>query len=192
MISDLDRSIRLLLEAAAPEGSELGEATISFEVPDAEWRAGLQDLTLSCYLYRISENRALRRGATPAPIDCAYCITAWSLDAGAASSEEHRLLSQVLGAVLRHRTRPPEFLWDGLDRPPVPAPVVTLLSEEMATPVEYWGALDHAVKPSLNCVFTLAMSPLGQAPPEPAPPVDSISVDVTPVALRRAGSAPSR
>src|SRR5690606_38243794 len=94
MIRDLDATIQTLLETLAPPGSELADADISFDLPDAEWRGSLANLTVNCYLYDVRENLELRTNERliqrselgvpmalrrpPVRIDCTYCITAWS------------------------------------------------------------------------------------------------------------------
>lgn len=171
MIRDLDETLRALLEQRAPTGSELAGADVSFDLPDAEWRSALNNLTVNCYLYDVRENRDLRTTepvkqrhlATgraiyrPAPvrIDCAYCITAWSPASDESVLDEHRLLGQVLMVLLRHRTIPPALLQGSLatQLPPYPTVVAT---EGMKSQPEFWGALDQQLKPSLNYVVTLA------------------------------------
>ncbi len=60
MIKDLDATILQLLKTSAPAGSSLVGATISFDLPDADWRATLTGLTVNCYLYDVHENLAMR------------------------------------------------------------------------------------------------------------------------------------
>ncbi len=160
VIDDLDRSVRLLLKSAAPRGSELERARVSFETPDAAWRASLRELTLSCYLYEVHENRARRSPQRPqvAPIDCGYCITAWSPDGKADVGGEHRLLSQVISALAHVQATAPEQVWERIDDPVRPYPALTTLAGELDAPAAFWGALGHGVKPSVNCVFTVAIN----------------------------------
>ena len=68
MIRDLDDTIEQLFVTRAPAGSELSGADISFDLPDADWRGGLDTLTVNCYLYDIRENVEFenRRAAGPA------------------------------------------------------------------------------------------------------------------------------
>ena len=60
MIRDLDDTIQELFETRAPPGSELAGADITFDLPDADWRAGVDTLTVNCYLYDIRENLEMR------------------------------------------------------------------------------------------------------------------------------------
>src|ERR1700743_3819074 len=128
MIKDLDATILQLLKTSAPAGSSLVGATISFDLPDADWRATLTGPTVNCYLYDVHENLEMRthepfvvrsghtatRVAPPVRIDCAYCITAWSTAATDAVLDEHDLLSQVLLVLLRNPTIPAALLQGSL------------------------------------------------------------------------------
>lgn len=173
MIRDLDDTIRQLIKTRAPAGSLLAGAAISFDLPDAGWRAGLSALTLNCYLYDIRENREMRtnelltarsadkkratRLTPPVRIDCAYCITAWSTATSEAVLEEHRLLSQALLLLLRHPTIPSAVLQGSLSTQIPPYPTVIASKEGVKNQPEFWHALDQKLKPSLNYVVTLAM-----------------------------------
>jgi hypothetical protein len=173
MIRDLDATIQELLETRAPAGSELAGANITFDLPDADWRAGVDTLTVNCYLYDIRENLELRtneqilqrsadnsgavRRRPPARIDCAYCITAWSPATAESVLEEHRLLSQVLRVLLLHPTIPADVLQGGLVGQIPPYPIIIASPDGVKNQPEFWGALDQQLKPSLNYVVTLAM-----------------------------------
>lgn len=173
MIRDLDTTIQALLETRASAGSELDNAEISFDIPDADWRGALDTLTINCYLYDISENRELRtneqlihrsadgsratRRPAPVRIDCAYCITAWSPATDESVLEEHRVLSQVLRLLLQNPTIPADVLQGSLVSQIAPYPTVIASPEGMKNQPEFWGALDQQLKPSLNYVITLAL-----------------------------------
>lgn len=173
MIKDLDATLLQLLKANALPGSILAGASISFDLPDADWRATLSGPTVNCYLYDIHENLELRthqpllarsgqnvmRMAPPIRVDCAYCITAWSTAASDAVLDEHELLSQVLLALLRNPTLPASILQGSLvgQIPPYPT-VIASLDGIVKNHPQFWTALDQKLKPSLNYVVTLAMS----------------------------------
>ena len=77
MIRDLDLTVRQLLETRAPSGSGSAGADVVFDLPDADWRAGLGRLTVDCYLYDLRENAELRteepllqRSADGTPLAC--------------------------------------------------------------------------------------------------------------------------
>lgn len=200
MIRDLDETIEQLLITRAPAGSELAGADISFDLPDADWRAGLETLTVNCYLYDIRENVELRtveppvqrsadgsravRRQPPVRIDCAYCITAWSPATDESVLEEHRLLGQVLRVLLRHRTVPADVLQGSLTDQIPPYPTLIASPDGVKNPPEFWGALDQQLKPSLNYVLTLAVS-LDEAPAEAAMPpvVEEVRVEADDLSL---------
>ncbi len=194
MIQDLDLTLRELLEAQAPEGSELAEAEIVFDLPDGDWRAELSQLTVNCYLYDIRENQklrteeALRRRSSdgsraarlrpPVRMDCRYCITAWSTATEDPVLEEHRVLGQVLRVLLRNRTLPADVLQGSLATQIPPYPTVIAAEEEIENQPDFWGALDQQLKPSLNYVVTLAVM-LDEEPDEDdmVPVVEEVSVE---------------
>ena len=173
MIRDLDDTIEAMIENLAPAGSALASADISFELPDAEWRSNLANLTVNCYLYDVRENREMRtnerliqRSNTGVPIalrlppvriDCTYCITAWSPATAESILEEHRLLSQVLLLLLQNPTIPTGVLQGRLATQIPPYPRVIAAPDDIKNLPVFWGALDQQLKPSLNYVITLAM-----------------------------------
>jgi hypothetical protein len=195
MIQDLDQTIREMLSAGAEVGSELEGAAVEFDIPDSTWRAGLDRLTVNCYLYSVQENKELRRNepivhrniagnrATrlrpPVRIDCAYCITAWSTAAANPVFEEHRLLSQVLGVLLRTPTIPAGLLQGSLVDQIPPYPTVIASTDGPKNEPEFWGALDQRLRPSLNYVVTLAYM-LDEVPEEAdmTPVVEEVEVEV--------------
>jgi len=173
MIRDVDDTIKALLQQGAEPDWELAQAEVSFDLPDADWRAGLDSLTVNCYLYDIRENRDLRtnepllqrsddgtravRRQAPVRIDCAYCITAWSPATDESVLEEHRLLSQVLMVLLRNPTIPAEVLQGSLVNQIPPYPTVIASPDGVKNQPQFWNALDQQLKPSLNYVVTLVM-----------------------------------
>ena len=174
MIRDLDATIEQLLTTAAPGGSELAGADISFDIPDATWRDALIGLTVNCYLFDVHENLELKTNEAivqrnpvdntviavrkaPRRINCAYCITAWSAASTDAVLEEHRILSQVLHVLLTNPTIPNAVLQGDLVNQIPPYPTVIASSDGMKNNPEFWGALDQQLKPSLNYIVTLAM-----------------------------------
>jgi len=195
MIRDLDDTLEQLFVTQAPQGSELATASISFDLPNAEWRGALQSLTVNCYLYDIRENRELRtveppiqrspdgsraiRRQAPARIDCAYCITAWSTANEDAVGEEHRVVSQVLRILLRNPTLPSTILQGSLVNQIPPYPTVIAAEDVTKNQPEFWGALDQQLKPSLNYIITLAMS-LDESPAagDLAPTPDEVRLTV--------------
>ena len=192
MIKDLDDTLQALLTDKAPPGSELSGATISFDLPDGDWRQQIDALTVNCYLYDIRENAMLRtrepllqrsddrtrasRRRPPVRIDCAYCITAWSRAQNESVADEHRLLSQVLKVLLQHPTIPSDVLRGSLVDQIPPYPTVIALPDGVKNQPEFWGALDQQLKPSLNYVATLAMM-IDEAPAELGRVVEGVTVE---------------
>jgi hypothetical protein len=193
MIQDLDKTIAKLLKDQAPEESHLKKAIISFDIPDAEWRAGIIELTVNCYLYDIRQNLEMRTNElyiqrnpdktqatwrkAPVRIDCAYCITAWSSAEDESVLEEHRLLSQVMLVLLRNPTLPDSVLEGSLKNQIPPYPTVIVSQDGTKNQPEFWRALDQQLKPSLNYIITLALL-LDEAPEELGRVVDQVEVVV--------------
>ncbi len=182
MIRNLDDAIAQLLNDKAPDDSELDNAVVNFDIPDADWQGKLQNLTVNCYLYDIRQNPTLctseplmqrwyqpnndgtktliaaNRRKPPARIDCSYCITAWSPAENEPVADEHRLLSQILSVFLKHPTIPSYILEEnGLSNQIPPYPTVIALPDGVKNQPEFWGALDQQLKPSLNYMVTLAI-----------------------------------
>ncbi len=202
MFRDLDDTLEELLTTRAPAGSELSGADISFELPDTDWRGGLETLTVNCYLYDIHENlelktaeppvqrsldgtRAVRR-RPPVRIDCAYCITAWSPATNESVLEEHRLLGQILRILLLNPTLPADVLQGSLADQLPPYPTLIAAPDGVKNQPEFWGALDQQLKPSLNYVLTLAVS-LDESPLEAAMPPVVERVEIVEVDLPEGG-----
>lgn len=192
MIRDLDATLEAFLVTYAEPNSALAQAAIRFDLPDAEWRADLEVLTVNCYLHDVRENREMRttemyvqrtadgtravRRQPPVRIDCAYCISAWSPATENAVLEEHRVLSQVLALLLKYPRIPADVLRGSLTQQLPPYPTVIAAPNGLMNPPEFWGALDQPLKPSLNYVITLGMPLDGDATPGPV--VDEIVLDV--------------
>jgi hypothetical protein len=190
MIRDLDATVQRLLLGGAPPTSTLAGATISFDLPDADWRGTLTGLTVNCYLYDVHENLEMRtnepflvrtgqtatRVAPPVRIDCAYCITAWSTATTDSVLDEHDLLSQVLVVLLQNPTIPAAMLQGSLvgQIPPYPT-VIASVDGIVKNHPQFWTALDQKLKPSLNYIVTLAML-LDPAPTGAPTPFSSVVI----------------
>lgn len=203
VIRDMDTTLAKILKAGAAPGSTLSGATISFDLPDAAWRGALTAMTVNCYLYDVRENLEMRTGEAlvsrsadghlasralpPVRIDCAYCITAWSIAQSDSTLEEHDLLSQVLVVLLRNPTIPAAMLQGALAGQIAPYPTVIAAQDGIAKHhPQFWTALDQKLRPSLNYVATLAMP---VAPPVSGPtPFASV---VIAAGLRGAPTPPS-
>lgn len=195
MIRDLDATLSALLRNHAVPGSELAGADIRFDLPDSKWRARVNTLTVDCYLYDVRENRELRtyegvlkrsadglraaRLRPPVRVDCAYSISAWSVSQHDPVLEEHRLLSQVLGVLLRFPEIPVADRVGLMTQQPAPYPTVVASPDPGRDMAEFWRALDQELKPALNYVVTLGMW-LDPIPADAAlaPLVQSVTVKV--------------
>ncbi len=139
MINDLDQTLAALLQRELP--AELAEQLqFSFGAPDDRFPPSWLSLpAINLFLYDVRENLALRsvevdleRGsdgkavqtAAPVRVDASYLITAWpNPGANDSAEEEHRLLGEVMRALLRYRTMPQEVLRGGLTEQALPLPV---------------------------------------------------------------------
>lgn len=174
MISDADRSLRnlLTLECGDPLPFD-----VSFAAPDKDFAplSGSRH-TLNCYLYDISEDRELRgnepllkrgmdgryeRVPPPARVKLSYCVTAWSPAAATPAMEpaldEHRLLSEVLAALLKYSTLPKQVLAGALNHQDTPPPTTVILPNGIKNPGDFWNAIGGQLRPSLDYSVTIAV-----------------------------------
>jgi hypothetical protein len=119
MIADVDASLAAMLKAEALAG---GETEIAFDPPTLEWAAGRSAPVVDLFLYDMYEDSRYRGVAAPEPADRAaagnggsvavrhfrlsYLVTAWTKRV----EDEHRLLGQVLEAMLGSDHIPAEHL----------------------------------------------------------------------------------
>jgi len=176
LIRDLDTSLRRMLVGEAVPASELATATISFAVPDKDWRGQGTGLDLDVYLYRVIDNRELRSNAHrpvynvdgsvtseifPSRIECSYIISAWNKATPIPGQEnelqEHRLLSQVFYVLWRNPTMPSKYLVGLLANAEIALPLVAGESEDMAAKPDFWSAIDSYVRPAITCRVTIAL-----------------------------------
>jgi len=173
MINDLDQTLSALLLREL-HADLARQVRISFAAPDDAFP--LQSVTLPAidlFLYDLRENLELREneawiertgGASaairPAPlrIDASYLVTAWPSPAVTDPAEdEHRLLGEVMRALLRHRVLPPEVLCGELGAQALPPPVAALQPGRLHSVGEFWQALGGKPKAALNYTVTLAI-----------------------------------
>lgn len=163
---------------------------VNFDLPDSEWRSRLSARTINCYLYDVRQNFQLMpkeilkikdagsgsivRYEPLARIDCAYCITAWSLDDTDRARDEHRMLDQVASILLRHRRLPDDVLpgeLGGLR----PYPIAIASEDGLKSQPDFWRALDQQLKPSLNYVLS---APVFERLPPPDKTITSDDTEV--------------
>lgn len=174
MIDDLDRTIQQLLRYELPVAL-FDQVSISFAAPDNEFPPAAVTLpAIDVFLYDIRENTDLRdsrweverqpsgiatRSRGLSRVDCSYLITAWPSDASTTPPfDEHRLLSEVMQVLLRHRTLPDAVLVGALRNPDAPLPTSILQPSRLQSVAEFWQALGGKPKAALNYTVTITVA----------------------------------
>jgi len=175
MIHDLDRTLHELLKRELPRALAQ-QVAISFDPPDNQFPP--QAVTLPAFdlfLYDVRENHDLRsnewstrreisgtaqRSMPPVRIDCSYLITAWpSESAPNRAEDEHRLLGEVMTALLRYPKLPLDVLQGSLNTQELPLPTAVLQPGHLQSLGEFWQALGGKPKAALNYTVTIAVQP---------------------------------
>ncbi len=168
MISELDDALRSLLRREVLNGSDV---EVVLDAPRKEWAARCTAPTVDLYLYDIREV-ASRRVNGMAPVQDAhghvtarkafsrvfrmtYLITAWTQR----PEDEHRLLSAILGCLLRHETFPPDLVVPGLSEPEPPRLCVAQPPPQERQISEIWSALGGELKASLDLAVLAHFDP---------------------------------
>jgi len=187
VIDDLDRSVAALLTHELPP-TLVTQVNITFATPDAQFPPSSVTLpAIDLFLYDVRENvdlrsreweperladGSVRRAPPPMRVDCSYLITAWpSASSTTPALDEHRLLSEVLKVLVRHRTLPPAVLQGSLAGQELPLPTTTLQPSPLQSSAEFWQALGGRPKAALNCVLTIGI-PVGEPVSAGAPVID--------------------
>ena len=177
MIDDLDRTLEALLRLALPQ-SVVGQVSLSFAAPDNQFPPTSVSLpAIDLFLYDLQENRDLRsaewqvdrlpdgtstRQRAPVRVDCSYLITAWPSESSPTPAfDEHHLLGQVMQALLRYTTIPPQVLQGSLQGQEPPLPTGTLLPGRLQSLAEFWQALGGKPKAALTYTVTVGVTPFG-------------------------------
>ncbi|MCU0551556.1 MAG: DUF4255 domain-containing protein [Leptolyngbya sp. Prado105] len=175
MLNDLDSTLEELLKRELPPSLVGSEAripvTISFATPDQDFTKKVSLPAIDLFLYDVRENLELRntewtmqrqgdgsatRQRPPVRIDCSYLVTVWAKDP-ADFQTEHRLLGEVMKALLRHPTIPKALLQGSLsDQEPVPR-ALTLRPPQLQSLGEFWQAMGGRPKPAMNYTVTIAL-----------------------------------
>ncbi|MFD5031025.1 Pvc16 family protein [Streptomyces sp. NPDC058405] len=179
MIHEVDDALRVLLRAEVLEGAQIA---VVFDAPTRDWAAKVNAPTVNLYLYDIREDMRRRerglyneydeggtvvaRRRPPRFFKLSYLITAWTKR----PEDEHRLLSSLLGCLLRYEALPPERLTGTLQDTGVAVPMtIALPPPEDRSFADVWSALGGELKPSLDLVISV---PVTASPTYPAgPPV---------------------
>jgi len=173
MIDDLDKSLENLLKQELPP-ELVAQITISFATPDGEFPPPSVTLpAIDLFLYDVRENRDLRDGewrlerhgdgsavrkAPAARVDCSYLITAWpSASSSTPARDEHRLLGEVIKALVRHPMLPAGVLEGTLQGQQPPLPASSLQPGRLQSLAEFWQALGGKPKATLNYTVTIGV-----------------------------------
>jgi hypothetical protein len=172
MIADLDRTISELLAHALPP-DVTSQVAISFAAPDGEFPPPSVSLpAINLFLYDLRENEQLREadwtvergvnGATRRPpsvrVDCSYLITAWASSGSTTGpQDEHRLLGEVIGVLIRYPTLPEAVLQGALRDQACPLPTSALTPGRLQSLGEFWQALGGKPKAAVSLTVTIAM-----------------------------------
>jgi Pvc16 N-terminal domain len=157
------------------------EVIISFDKPDKDWAGTLGKPNVNLFLYDIRENLQLRSneqylsrngtsGTTsfsPTRIDFTYLISVWTNKNGDSSGhikEEHRILGNVLTALLRYPILPQELLQGAIrDQSQIPGAQLprAWIAQPEDTPKtwEFWGSNEWRLKAGISYRVTLYIQP---------------------------------
>jgi hypothetical protein len=173
MFQLLDDTLRAMLDDAAMATvfPDLFNADVSFVTPEKGGTPTTEAVNL--FLYETRENRDLRdaepivtvqngmslRRQPPLRVDCAYLVTAWSKQIGAAKvAAEHRMLGQAFNWFSRFRTIPDRYVQAaGLAGQMFPPPTLVAQMDAAKNVGEFWSALGIAPRPFFNLIVTVAM-----------------------------------
>jgi hypothetical protein len=177
VISDVDASLSALLKAEALNGTE---TEVVFDAPTTEWSARRSGPVVDVFLYDIREDPARRDIAAQPQRDMtgritgrrpgvrhfrlSYLLTAWTKR----PEDEHRLLGQLLEALLQFDRIPADYL-----RGRFADQTIVLSMAQPAAPdrslADIWNALGGEMKASIDLV---AIAPVRPGRSYPAgPPV---------------------
>ena len=172
MIDDLDRTLEELLRRELPQNL-VGQVTISFATPDDQFPPSSVSLpAIDLFLYDIRENRELRtnewqierqngiatKRRPPTRVDCSYLITTWASGTSTTPAlDEHRLMGEVMRALLRHPTIPEEVLQGRFQGQEPPMPAAALLPDHLQSLGEFWQALGGKPKAAFHYTVTISV-----------------------------------
>lgn len=169
MIDEIDAALRALLKDEA-----LGEADVEvvFDAPTKDWAARRNAPTVNAYLYDIREDvRKRTRGLTneyndagvviarrlpPRFYNLSYLVTAWTQR----PEDEHRLLAQMLLCFSNYEAMPPERLVGHIGSLNLPVEMrISLPPPEDRSFADVWTALGGELKPSIDVVLSVPLTP---------------------------------
>jgi hypothetical protein len=164
VIHEVDDALRQLVREHALPGSDI---EVALDAPTKDWSARRNAPTINMYLYDIREDMRRRsrgmineydergqvasRHMPPRYLKLSYLFTAWTQR----PEDEHRLLSSLVGALMRYEAMPRELLTGSIAELGLPVPVtVALPPPEDRAFADVWTALGGELKPSLDVVVS--------------------------------------
>lgn len=167
MIQDVDACLRALIRDAALRD---GEASVVFDAPTTAWAARRTAPVVDAFLYDLREDVGRREAQARPERDVrgrivgrrrgvryfrlSYLLTAWT----SKPEDEHRLLGQLLEALLPYDEIPGEHLRGRLRDEQVLINLALPPGPERSLS-DLWNALGGEMKPSLDLVVVVPVQP---------------------------------
>jgi hypothetical protein len=170
MFDEVDEALRKLLEREMD--LDTAEIDIKFNQPKREWTARLNRPTIDLFLYDVRENNK-RRTQSPAWLnsdgggnsvtqthqpfwlDLHYMITAWTRE----PEDEHRLLANVVMALLRYPYLPEELCEGELADIELEIPIRIAQYDALQNIDRLWAAMDNEYHATVDCTVSLPVDP---------------------------------
>jgi hypothetical protein len=169
MLHELDTALRSLVERELGEDADV---EIDFDAPTKDWATHRNRPTIDIYLYDIRQDLSraqfgqleerdtdgivTQRRPPPKFFRVAYLVTAWTQRA----EDEHRLLSALMVAFLKHEVVPPELLNGPLAELGFGIPLAVALPPPQDRSLsDVWSALGGELKPSLDVSLIAPLLP---------------------------------
>ncbi|MEN3357409.1 MAG: hypothetical protein V7637_1391 [Mycobacteriales bacterium] len=187
MIHEVDEALRRLL---AEYGVPGGGGELAFDAPTKEWTAQRNRPTVNVFLYDIREDRGRRRSGPAEEHDdtglvvgwrdpprwfrLSYLVTAWTNR----PQDEHRLLAEVLGCLIRTDALTGRWLTGTLAELDLSIPVEAAApASEGHTASDVWTALGGELKPAIDLRVTAPYA--GERTPAGPPVTEGLVTRVT-------------
>ena len=167
MLDALNTTLERFLRDEIP--LRASEVDVAFETPDGEWGARQTRPTVNLFLHEVRRSTAravtgasvsggpgaLQRHRIAPFVRVRYAVSVWASE----STDEHRLLGQILGLVVTTGTVPAAHLATPLDR--LGSPVeLSIASEDVRPMHELWSALGVAPRATVELIATLPVAPV--------------------------------
>jgi hypothetical protein len=169
MLHEMDTALRGLVEH---ELRDAADVEIDFDAPTKEWASHRNRPTIDIYLYDIRQDTSraqfghleerdsggivVRRRPQVKFFRLAYLVTAWTQRA----EDEHRLLSALLTAFLKHDIVPADLLSGSVAELGLSVPMALALPPPQDRSLsDVWSALGGELKPSLDLILIVPLAP---------------------------------